>query len=151
PRCYAEFFPDGRRLVSISQDERVAKEWDAETGKELVALCRHSLPVQAVGVSPDGRWVATAGWNHGSETQACEVRVWDANSGVERAAIEAPYPRVMCLAFSPDGRRLALGGGQAATDNDTPAPVSIWDIETKTRLWEVSEHRSLVTGVTFSP
>ena len=52
-------FPDGRRVVSASDDETL-KVWDMATGKCVATLERHSSYVFGVAVSPDGRHVVSA-------------------------------------------------------------------------------------------
>ncbi len=64
------FSPDGRRLVSVSED-RTAKFWDPATGQEVMDLRGHADQVLGVAFSPDGRTLATAS---GDQT----VRLWDA-------------------------------------------------------------------------
>lgn len=151
PRCYAEFSPDGARVVSIDDlAPHVLKSWDAETGRELTAYHGHTDRIRAVAVSPDGRRMASAAWEKRVERTVSEVRVWDADTGFERATIEVPYCRVIGLAISPDGRRLAVGGvGTAYGSSD--ATASIWDIETGKQIGEPTGHGGAVTGVTFSP
>src|SRR5260370_38210537 len=56
-RCVA-FSPDGKRIVTGSWD-KTARLWDAETGKEILALEGHSSMVQSVAFSPDGKSVLT--------------------------------------------------------------------------------------------
>ena len=50
--------PDGRRIVSGSEDKTVAV-WDLETGTRLHALTGHQDAVTSVAVSPDGRRIVS--------------------------------------------------------------------------------------------
>jgi WD40 repeat protein len=49
----AAFSPDGRRIVSASQDSTV-KVWDAETGMEVRTFSGHTGNVNSAAFSPDG-------------------------------------------------------------------------------------------------
>lgn len=55
--CSVSFSPDGRRIVSGSEDGTV-RVWDARSGSELFVLKRHFGGVSSVSWSPDGRQVA---------------------------------------------------------------------------------------------
>ena len=65
--------PDGRRIVSGSQDSTVAV-WDLETGIQIHRLTGHQAAVNSVAVSPDGRHIV-------SGSQDSTVVVWDLETG----------------------------------------------------------------------
>ncbi|MDP6960875.1 MAG: hypothetical protein QF595_05055 [Dehalococcoidia bacterium] len=69
----AAYSPDGRRIVTAGQD-RTAKVWEAQTGKELLTLTGHNGPVTSAAYSPDGRRIVTAG-------QDRIAKVWEAQTG----------------------------------------------------------------------
>ena len=66
------FSPDGRRIVSGSEDKTV-RVWDASSGAELAVLRGHEREVNSVSFSPDGRRII-------SGTEYKTVRVWDAET-----------------------------------------------------------------------
>src|SRR4051812_11771634 len=50
------FHPDGKRVVTAS-DDKTARLWDADSGKELFILRGHQAEVKEAAFSPDGRLV----------------------------------------------------------------------------------------------
>jgi len=54
------FTPDGSRLVTASEDG-TAKVWDTSTGQELLTLTVQPLGLLDIAITPDGRYLATAG------------------------------------------------------------------------------------------
>jgi WD40 repeat protein len=65
---WAEFSPDGGRIVSASRDKTV-RIWQADGAGEPIVLIGHDLPVMQARFSPDGGRVVSASLDH-------TVRVW---------------------------------------------------------------------------
>ena len=81
----AAFSPDGKRIVTASED-KTARLWDAETGKQIgEPLKGHTDSVLSAAFSPDGKRIVTA-----SDDKT--ARLWDADDqqGIGRAA-SGPY------------------------------------------------------------
>jgi RNA polymerase sigma factor (sigma-70 family) len=116
-RPQAQFTPDGKALVSHTR--QMLFRWDAATGKPLFPPSQetgHSEAVAAMGVSPDGKRVATASWEVG-------VRIWDAETGRQLAVVPASVGNQQNLDFSPDGRYLF-------TPSQNCDAVVKWDVTT---------------------
>ena len=72
--CSAAFSPDGKRIVTASED-KTARLWDAETGKPIgEPLKGHEDRCVSAAFSPDGKRIVTA-----SEDKT--ARLWDAETG----------------------------------------------------------------------
>jgi WD40 repeat protein len=97
-------------LLSASNDGTV-RLWDVKTGKELRRMA-HKGAVNDAKISPDGRWVLSAGF--GDRT----VRLWDLSDGTELHQFDGHQGAVLGVAFSPDGRR--------ALSCDSQYTVRLW-------------------------
>ena len=91
---FVAFSPDGRRVLSGAAD--AARLWDAQSGKELLAL---PMGARAVAFSRDGKQIVT-----GNQTEA---RLWDARTGKPVLTVRTA---ALAVAISPDGQHLLTGG-----------------------------------------
>src|SRR5262249_8320390 len=92
--------PDGRRVVSASQDG-TGTVWDGDSGNEVATFRERRRALTRVAWSPDGRCVASA-------SSDGTVRVWDPATGAEFVPpLDAEAGPVYGLAFTPDGSALA--------------------------------------------
>jgi WD40 repeat protein len=113
------FSPDGRRLVTASEDG-IPQVWDADTGQPLAELRWHTDAVLSVSFSPDGGRIITSA---GDGT----VQLWDAKTSQPLAGVRSDFLGVSCVRFSPDGKRLtcvSLSGDLQVWEADTFDPRS---------------------------
>jgi WD40 repeat protein len=109
--------------------------WDLETQREKALLQGYRGPVAALAFSPDGRTLATGGFDR-------TVKLWDVEGARERATLRGHTSPVFALAFSADGKRLASG----AIDGI----VKLWDPATGQAQIECKGHLQGVSGLAWA-
>jgi WD40 repeat protein len=120
-------------LLTASVDKTV-KLWDADSGKELLALMCQAEAVTSVAFSPDGRRLLTVSSN--------KVAMWDVGSGKELLTPIGRAEGVSSVAFSPDGRRVLTG----SVFNE----AKLWDADSGKELLTLIGHSEEVSSVAFS-
>lgn len=152
----ADFSPDGK-LLATSDFTGVVRIWDVTSGERLRSIDAHVKPDGAdllsgfifrVSFSPDGRFLATAGWDR-------TAAVWDVVSGAEIFRLDALSPgssfRVNQALFTADGAHLVTAGGDGA--------ARVWEIAAALEggplptepLLTLSGHSGIVWDVALSP
>lgn len=106
--------------------------WDLTAEAANRTLYGHAAQPQAIAMSADGRWIASA-----SEKEA-RVRLWNAATGEQKFLLSDGIGGVAALAFSADGETLV----STNYDND----VRVW----KTRSGELIRKMDEMTGAMFA-
>jgi WD40 repeat protein/predicted Ser/Thr protein kinase len=143
PVAGVAFAPGGRRLASVSHATRLVptaadntiRVWEVDARATLPVLGGHRSYVYPVVYSPDGRWIASGGWDN-------TVRLWDARTGEAACAPLDNGDVVKTLAFSPDSSRLV----SAREDR-----LQVWEVATGRRLEEFQVPAPNILAVAFHP
>jgi WD40 repeat protein/serine/threonine protein kinase len=128
------FHPDGRRLAVAGS--QVVEVWDVGAPKRVHELPGHTKWIYGVAYSPDGKWLATGGWDR-------TIKLRDATSGEEKLTIFAHNGFVLDLAFSPDSRALV------STSEDRS--VRLWEVPSGRLIGVLHGHADFVQAVAFAP
>jgi RNA polymerase sigma factor (sigma-70 family) len=112
--------PDGKTLVSGSNQDTRVKLWDVATGKLKQTLEGNKGWIAAVAFSADGKHIVTSGGADGGG----EVIVWDGPSGKRLRTLPVTGTGVPTVAISPDGKTLAVG-----SDAGRKGEVKLWRLD----------------------
>lgn len=127
--------PEQQILISASDDYQI-KLWDLQSGACLHTLLGHKRSVNALALSPTGRWLA-------SSSLDATICLWDLqNLDQPPHMLQGHSQRVWSIAFSPEGQTLA-----SSSEDQT---IKLWDMATGNCYQTVQAHFQSVNTVTFS-
>lgn len=132
------FNPSADVLAVVAGEPPYRVRWiDPDTGALLrESLAAHRNEAQAIGFSPDGSRLATAGKDG-------RVLIWDTDTGQLFAELRGHKAGVGAIAWSADGRFVASG--------DSLGRALLWDPDAEGALTALPGHTAAVTTVAFSP
>ena len=129
-----EVAPLGRMFV-VSDERRVLTTWDTAAGAP-VATVRADLA--EVSLSPDGRILASGGWN------VYGPCFWDlATDTIRRPGNSGRRNAITALEFFPDGRSLATGGNDGV--------LKVWDVNTLEVHSNLVGHTGEIKALAIAP
>ncbi|HEY7311843.1 MAG TPA: serine/threonine-protein kinase [Gemmataceae bacterium] len=152
------FSKDGRRLAAGSwygNDESEpgeVKVWDLADGKAKVVstLIGHQRGVNAVALSPDGRYLVSGGGSDHTPNEPGELIVWDLSRSLGPRSLDAP-DAVCSVAFSPDGKHVAAASGVPGTDPFRRGRILIWEADSGRLVRTLEGAAAPPVRVCFSP
>ena len=122
------YLKDGR-IATASEDATIAI-WTAGKAEPEIVLKGHTAPIAALAVSPDGKTLASASWDH-------TVRLWSLAGGAPRV-LEGHSQSVNDVAFAPSGALVSAGydatlriwliGNGGPTVINVPTPLNSVDV-----------------------
>lgn len=131
------FSPDGKRLVSSSEDGLV-RVWDVVEGSLYRNFEGHSQPVTFATFSPDGNSIASVSYDN-------TVRIWSClpeAEGGDAIVLKGHEDRVTTVAFSPDGGLLvSVSWG---------SNIIVWDCKSRRPKYSVTGQSGIITTIVFS-
>ena len=150
------FTPDGRQIVSASQDKTI-RVWDVATGKTVRTIRGEAAvgpvgKIYAMALSPDGKWLAVGGLFHPrNPTTGAAIRLYDSATGKLVARLTG-HENVICdLAFSPDSRHLISGSqDNTAIIWDVAAAAHVTPGSTIPPLHQLRGHKDHIYAVGFT-
>lgn len=97
-------------------------------------LLSHSDQVYAVGISPNGQWVASGSGDR-------SVIIWDRQTQKQKYTLKGHTDRIYDLGFSPNGQLLATGSSEST--------IKIWQVSSGKLLQTLTGHRDRIYTVLF--
>ncbi len=131
---------EGTRILSGSMDKTL-KVWDADNGKCLKTIEGHRGYVNAVDMSPDGKFAISGGGELISED--FDLKYWDLEKGTVIHDLQGHAGLIRSVALDTE-KKLALSGG---TDN----LIKLWDLQKGSCIETLEGHQEWVNTLDFSP
>ncbi|WZF20529.1 DUF4082 domain-containing protein [Nostoc sp. UHCC 0302] len=128
------YTPDGK-LTSVSTDTKV-RRWNMASGKQEAILQASENPPRAIAVSPDGKFIASAG-------EDPNVAVWDSTTNKLIRFFEGHKRFVNSVAFNSDSTLLASA--------DEQGRIYVWNLKESKLLRTLLGHADGITAIAFNP
>ena len=134
------YVSNGRQILSAGID-RVPKLWDINSGAVLRSYVGHTAAVRALTVSPNERWLASAGAS--KEDGDGTLRIWNFATGAEQSKYFPMPGWTYSAAWSPDDSTLA-------TTHDNGL-LQLRDVRDLASVRELKGHVNRIWYAAFSP
>ncbi|HEY4260194.1 MAG TPA: protein kinase [Schlesneria sp.] len=122
--------PDGTKIALKSHS--TIRIHDAETFEPIRFHLGHTHNIADVRFSPDGKWLASSGWDS-------SVRLWNVESGKSGPVLRSHISGANSIAWSPDSTHLVSGGHWG------DGKINVWNIDgTLEASWKGHQAHNLV-------
>ncbi len=139
---YAEFLPDGKQVVTLSDIQGLAQFWDVQTGEKIREI---SIPSQCCDISIDAKLVLAGGDTRAAAGTDSDkrMRLVSLADGKVIRDFGVMSGALNCVAFSHD-EKLALCG----CDDDT---LQVFDVASGKKMREFKGRSGVMYRAAFSP
>jgi WD40 repeat protein len=110
------------------------RESESSSKPELILQKGHSGVINSMALSPDGKFIVTAG-------NDSAVKIWDASTGLELRSLPGNAKQAYAVAFSSDGKLVATGGEDWK--------LRVWEFETGRQIRSI-DVGTAITALAFS-
>ncbi len=128
------FSHDGQHLVVADYTSPAVSVWDIQTKQETLLPDRHKAPVLAIAFSPDGKLLATGGYDQ-------VIGIWDARTYQHLKDLRGHGGAIFSLAFSPASDKIV----SSSRDNT----ARVWDTSDYHLLHVLRGHSQAVDAAFF--
>jgi WD40 repeat protein len=163
----AIFLPDGKTLLTSSQDGTVA-QWDVSTGREKPSALVHGdierrdafdTPVLAIAVAPHGDLVATLAEDTAGGVTRSVLRLWNLAQNAVVGELYRGDDALTSVAFSPDGSSILTAGTSPQSAGHGGGHVRRFDVAARQEMLapngraflDLSAHREGIWSALESP
>jgi WD40 repeat protein len=133
--CAVAFTPDGTRIVSGGDDEKISIR-DSATGELIHVIANDKSAIITIAISPDGAYIASSSKNSTS------IRIWCLTSNVQLKLLEHHQDEITGLIYSADNSILV------SSSHDKT--VSVWDTRSESCRKHLIGHKDVVNCVDIS-
>src|SRR5262249_55040672 len=128
--------PKGRVVAGSEQSGAKIWFWDARDGHSLgPPLSGHTLRIVALAFTPDGKTLASGGWNG-------QLGFWNVKRGENLAFLRGHNNSFNQVAISPDGGTIATAGDDSS--------VRLWNVARRQEIAVLQGHGDIVNDLAFS-
>jgi WD40 repeat protein len=128
-------FAPAAKMAAVADSSGRIRLLDISNGK-VVQTVNLDSPAACLGLSPDGKVLATAGLGP-------TIQLWDATTGTPLRRLDGHQQEIADLSWSPDGKTLA----SASADKT----ARLWNVSTGQQVLKFEKHPGALRAVAFSP